>query len=58
MKILVLGGTRYFDAVVDNLAYCSCDVRALLETLNCGRYVMTSTTAVYDKHPGTRGHNR
>ena len=58
MKILVLGGTRYFDAVIDNLDYRSCDVRALLDSLNCGRYVMTSTTAVYDKHPGTRGHYR
>ena len=41
---------RHFDAVIDNLCYCSNDVRNLLNVLDCGRYVMTSTTAVYDKH--------
>lgn len=45
---------RYFDAVIDNICYCSNDVRNLLDALNCGRYVMTSTTAVYDKHWCTR----
>jgi len=41
---------RRFDAVIDNLCYCSNDVRHLLNVLDCDRYVMTSTTAVYDKH--------
>lgn len=45
---------RHFDAVIDNLCYCSNDVRNLLDVLDCGRYVMTSTTAVYRKHPDTR----
>lgn len=48
-----LAGLR-FDAVIDNLCYCSNDVRNLLNVLDCGRYVMTSTTAVYDKHWDTR----
>lgn len=38
---------RRFDAVCDNLAFCSEDVRILLERLDCGRYVMTSSAAVY-----------
>lgn len=41
---------RRFDAVIDNICYCSNDVRHLLDALDCDRYVMTSTTAVYDKH--------
>lgn len=45
---------RHFDAVIDNLCYCSNDVRNLLDELSCDRYVMTSTTAVYDKHIDTR----
>lgn len=40
-------GNRYFDVVCDNLAYCSNDVKALLDSLKCGRYVMTSSAAVY-----------
>ena len=41
---------RHFDAIVDNLCYCSNDVKYLLDAADCDRYVMTSTTAVYDKH--------
>ena len=44
---------KYFDVVFDHLAYCSNDVRALLSTLSCGRYVMISTTSLYDKHMET-----
>lgn len=40
-------GNRYFDVVCDNLAYCSNDVRYLLDSINCGRYVMTSSASVY-----------
>lgn len=47
-----LSGQR-FDVIVDNLCYCSNDVKYLLDAANCGRYVMTSTTAVYDKHWNT-----
>lgn len=38
---------KYFDVVCDNLAYCSNDVKNLLDSLNCGRYVMTSSASVY-----------
>jgi len=45
---------KYYDAVVDNICYCSNDIKALLDVLECGRYVYTSTTAVYDpKHIDT-----
>lgn len=45
---------RRFDAVCDDLAYCSADVKTALDALHCGRYVMVSSTAVYALHPGVR----
>ena len=45
---------HYFDVVFDSLAYCSEDVRMLLGNISCGRYIMISTTAVYDKHMDTK----
>lgn len=41
-------GRKEFDVVCDNLAYCSDDVRAALDTIRCKRYVMTSSASVYD----------
>lgn len=38
---------EYYDAVIDNLAYCSNDVRALLDSVRTKKYVMTSTVSVY-----------
>lgn len=38
---------KSFDAVCDSLAYTSNDVRDLLEAFHVPRYVMTSSTAVY-----------
>lgn len=43
----------HFDVVFDSLAYCSRDVKILLDHLSCSRYVMVSTTAVYRKHINT-----
>lgn len=40
-------GNCYFDAVCDNLAYCSNDVKYLLESIRCGRYIMTSSASIY-----------
>lgn len=48
-----VGGARW-DIVCDSLAYSSNDVRRLLDVVDCGRYVMTSSTAVYEKHMDTR----
>lgn len=41
-----LGG-KYFDIVIDKLAYCSNDVKYLLDAVRCGRYMQMSSTAVY-----------
>lgn len=42
-----------FDVVYDSLAYCSNDIKILLDNISCHRYIITSTTAVYDKHINT-----
>lgn len=39
---------RSYDVVYDNLAYCSNDVRALLDVVRPGMYVMTSSASVYE----------
>lgn len=39
---------RYFDVIIDKIAYCSNDVKYLLETADCGRYILMSSTAVYN----------
>ena len=46
--------SAYFDVICDSLAYCSNDIRNLLDNVNCGRYVTISTTAVYKKHINTK----
>jgi len=38
---------EYYDVAIDNLAYCSNDVRILLDSLHTKKYVMTSTVSVY-----------
>lgn len=40
-------GNRTYDVICDNVAYCSNDVKALLDHCKCGRYVMTSSVSVY-----------
>ena len=42
-----------YDVVIDNLAYCSNDVRVLMESIRPKKYVMTSTISIYrDFHMG------
>ncbi len=48
-----LAGKNY-DVIYDNLAYCSNDVKALFDSVRCGRYIMTSSASVYDLHKNTR----
>lgn len=38
---------EFYDAVIDNLAYCSNDVRYILDSIHTDLYVMTSTMSVY-----------
>ncbi len=40
-------GGRYFDVIIDKVAYSSNDVRALLENVRCGKYIQMSTGSVY-----------
>jgi nucleoside-diphosphate-sugar epimerase len=47
-------GNRY-DVVFDNLAYCSNDVKYLLDNMQCRRYIMTSSASVYsNQHINTK----
>jgi nucleoside-diphosphate-sugar epimerase len=41
-----------YDVICDSLAYCSNDVKYLLDVVSCNRYVMISTMSVYNiLHP-------
>ena len=42
-------GGECFDIIIDKVAYCSDDVRSLLENVRCGRYIQMSTCSVYDE---------
>ncbi|MDF2589469.1 MAG: reductase [Anaerocolumna sp.] len=44
-----------YDVICDSLAYCSNDVKYLLDVVSCNRYVMISTMSVYHNlHPNIR----
>lgn len=46
---------RHYDVAIDKIAYCSNDVRRALDALDCRRYILMSSTAVYTpKHMDTR----
>ncbi len=38
---------EFYDVICDNIAYCSNDVKYLLEAVGCGRYILTSSASVY-----------
>lgn len=38
---------EFYDAVIDNVAYASNDVKGILEAVQTDRYIMTSTISVY-----------
>lgn len=44
---------QYFDVVCDSLAYCSNDIKYILDAVHCRRYITTSSTAIYKKHTNT-----
>lgn len=46
--------SQHYDVVFDNLAYCSNNIKHLLDCINSDKYVMTSSTAVYKKHINTK----
>ncbi|NLO86538.1 MAG: NAD-dependent epimerase/dehydratase family protein [Clostridiales bacterium] len=45
---------QHFDILFDTIAYCSNDVKALLDHVSCEKYVMISTSSVYDEHMDTK----
>ncbi|QAT49949.1 reductase [Caproiciproducens sp. NJN-50] len=44
---------KTFDVVCDSLAYCSNDVKYVLDSVHCKRYLMTSSASVYRLHVNT-----
>lgn len=48
-----LCGTHY-DVVIDKIAYCSNDIKYVMDVVDCDRYIYMSSTSVYDpKHINT-----
>lgn len=39
---------KFFDVVYDKIAYCSNDIKYLLDVINCDKYIYMSSTAVYE----------
>lgn len=39
---------RYFDVVIDKIAYCSKDIKYAMENVNCEKYIYMSSTSVYE----------
>ncbi|MBO4391405.1 MAG: NAD-dependent epimerase/dehydratase family protein [Lachnospiraceae bacterium] len=45
---------KHFDVIIDKIAYCSEDIRYVMEAADCDRYIHMSSTSVYDpKHWNT-----
>ena len=45
----------HYDVIIDKIAYCSNDVRKLMDNADCDKYIYMSSTAVYDPlHPDTK----
>ena len=45
---------KHYDVVIDKIAYCSNDIKKLLDIIDCDRYIYMSSTAVYEpKHINT-----
>ena len=43
-----------YDVIFDSLAYCSNDIKYVLDYTKCDKYIFISTTAVYNKHVNTK----
>lgn len=39
---------KHFDVVIDKIANCSNDIKAVLDVVSCDKYIHTSTASVYD----------
>ena len=46
---------KHFDVVIDKIAYCSNDIKYVMENVNCEKYIYMSSTSVYEpKHMNTQ----
>ncbi|MDF2880793.1 MAG: reductase [Clostridiaceae bacterium] len=45
---------KNYDVVYDDLAYCSDDIKYALKSIACKRYIIVSSTAVYNLHMDTK----
>ena len=45
---------QQYDVIYDTIAYCSNEIRILLDNVKCTKYIMISTAAVYDLHYNTK----
>lgn len=44
-----------YDVIIDKIAYSSNDVRRILDNIECGKYILMSSSAVYENiHAGTK----
>ena len=44
----------HYDVIIDKIAYCSNDIKTLMDAASCDKYIYMSSTAVYDpKHINT-----
>lgn len=45
---------KHYDVVIDKIAYCSNDIKYVMENISCDKYIYMSSTSVYDpKHMDT-----
>lgn len=45
---------KRYDAVIDKIAYCSNDIKYIMEAVDCDKYILMSSTSVYEpKHMNT-----
>lgn len=45
---------KHYDVVIDKIAYCSKDIKYVMENISCDKYVYMSSTSVYEpKHMNT-----
>lgn len=46
---------RHYDVVIDKIAYCSNDIKYILDVIECDKYIHMSSTSVYEpKHWNTK----
>ena len=39
---------KHYDVVIDKIAYCSNDIKYIMDIINCDKYIYMSSTSVYD----------